>query len=157
MTTTAHLPSATSPTLADIAAAQVASSLFAFDRASASQQLARLQKLYAHRLAQLDTLAYLFDEGTPELTLRGETQQLSLRGSLVADVYAGLRETLDNTLLQLEKDIVAAHQQVAQWAQDVANDYADKPDYVPTILSLCAPAAPLAVHLAPEQPALHAA
>ena len=132
------------PTLAEIAAAQAASCIFAFDRNSAAQALARLQKLYARRRAQLDLLGGLFDEGTPELTLRGETQQLTLRGELVTDTYAVLRDALDQALLQLEKQIVEAHQQVAQWAADVAADHAGETDYVPHILALCAPDAPAA-------------
>jgi len=155
MTTTAHSSNNT-PTLAEIAAAQATNNIFAFDRGHAERELASLQALYSRRKAQLVLLCSLFDEGSPEVTLRGEIQQLTLRGELLGDTYTALSESLSNVLAKLEKDIVQAHLNVEQWAADIAGDYAGRTDYAPLVLALCAPAAPLVVRLTPEQSTTHA-
>ena len=143
----------TAPSLADIAAAQASNHFFAFDRNHADRELARLQALYARRRAQFDVLAALFDEGTPEITLRGETQQLTLRGALLGDTYTALSEALSTALAQLEKDIVQAHLSVAEWAADIASDYADRIDYAPLVQALCEPAGPrLVAFVSPTTP-----
>lgn len=152
----------TNPTFtpAEIAAAQAANapnSSWAYERNAATEEKSRLQVLYARRRAQLGLLAALFEEGTPELTLQGETQQLTLRGELVADTYAVLRDALDKTLIQLEKAIIQAHLAIAQQERHVAGYQAKgEADYLPAILALCEPTAPLTVRLAPEQPTAHA-
>ena len=140
MSTTAKL-SAT-PTLAEIAAVQTANKFGAYNRAEPSRRLARLQRVYAQRLAQQDLLLLVFEEGAPELTLRGETYHVTLRGDLLDEISQPLLVALNKALTDLEREIVLAHQEVAQWAEDAVNDYTDKVDYVPHILALCQPTTP---------------
>lgn len=128
--------------LAEIATIQATRTLDAHGRGFAERQLASLQHLYARRRAQLDSLSSIFDEGAPELTLRGETQHLTLRGELVGDTCAALREAFSSVLNQLELDIVRAHQDVAAWKAEVAELAATQPDYAPLVLALCEPGAP---------------
>ena len=132
----------TSALLAEIATIQAARPLYAHGRGFADRQLASLQHLYARRRAQLDLLSSLFDEGAPELTLRGETQQLTLRGELLDGVCVTLREAFANVLSQLELAIVHAHQDALAYQAEVAEVAATKPDYAPLLLALCQPSAP---------------
>lgn len=128
--------------LAEIAAIQAAHPLDAHGRGFAARHLASLQNLYARRRTELALLGSIFDEGVPELTLRGETQQLTLRGELLGNARATLREAFTDALSQLELAIVRAYQDVITHEADVAEVAATQPDYVPLLLALCQPSAP---------------
>ena len=119
--------------LADIATAQAVRPLYAYEGDYPTQRLADLQALYARRRTQLNLLTRLFHEGAPELTLRGETQQLTLPGQLLGETFSALRESLSEALDQLERDIVRAYQEVAEWAAEDAT----RPTYAPLVLALC--------------------
>lgn len=136
-------PTITPALLAEIATIQATRPLDAYGRGFADRHLASLQHLYARRRTQLDLLNSIFDEGVPELTLRGETQQLTLRGELVGNTCATLREAFSNVLNQLELAIVHAHQDAADYQAEVAEVAASQPDYVPLMLALCEPSAPV--------------
>jgi hypothetical protein len=124
-------------TLAEVAAAQATARIGAYDRASPARRLERLQSLYARRIDQLNLLYSLFEEGTPKLILQGESQELTLQGELIDGVCTTLAEELDKEIVRLEKAIVEAHIEVAEWTADWASVSDNQPDYTTMILALC--------------------
>lgn len=139
--------------LAEVAAAQQKRKLFAFDRGQYGRDLARLQRIYASKLAQLEAFHFFFDEGQPDIILRSADQKLALRlpGACdqVSEIYSGLRDALSEELRGLEEQIVRAHQQVAQeqYEDQHFKRPDEEPDYLAAIRALCEPAAPLVVSL----------
>ena len=136
--------------LTKIAAAQVAGFTHAFDRGSKQRELARRQRIYAARRADLDAVLFFFEEGTPELVVRGSTTEVVLRlGEAVHDVEPILRDAVDKVLGQMEVDIVALHLAIEREEQENLADPALENDYTSAVLHLCGFAEDLSTPPAP--------
>ncbi len=153
-------PTTTAPAfpLAEIAAAQASRNIFAFDRGADQRQLLRLQEVYATKLVQFEAFYRFFEETTPDIVLRGpQGREVVLRvpQQVVNEVYSTLRDHQDELLRSLEQQIIARHLSLEEEVELAAKHPRTEPDYVPAIMSLCQPAAPLAVRLTPEQSTAH--
>jgi hypothetical protein len=135
------------PTLAELAAAQISTHIPAFEVGAPEREIARLRALYAAKRTEFEAFERLFIETEPDIVLRGHAgQKLVLRlPSSVGNVKLALREALEEGLLELEVQIVEAclmAQEVAQKAVTYEGD-----EFAPLILALCQPAVAVA-----EQP-----
>ena len=140
-----NLMQAQTPSLAEIAAAQAAHAVFAYDRGNEQRRLARLQRIYAAKLAQLENFYTFFDEGQPDVVLRGATGELALRlpaCNQMSEIYSGLRDALDNELRDLERQIVAAHIDIERDRRETEQYGYTEPSYAPAIRALCVPTGP---------------
>ncbi|MCI1187869.1 hypothetical protein MON38_10595 [Hymenobacter sp. DH14] len=159
-----NLMDAKTPTLADIAAAQAANPLFAYDRGHEQRTLVRLQRIYAAKLAQMEAFLSFFDEGQPDIVLRSASQELALRLPAcpqISEIYSGLRDALADELRNLEKEIVAAHLDIERDQRKTEKYKYSEPAHLAIIRALCAPAgatmAALVTSLAAESPVSNAA
>ncbi len=135
-------PMSTRYPLSEIAAAQAAGSIMAFDRGHLQRTLARRQQIYVSRLAQSEALSHAFDEGNVEIRLRSDTQNLILHlGEAAAEIYPALRDALDEQLRSLESEIIQLHLELEQAELDETKYPSPGPDYVPDIVALCTQAA----------------
>ena len=122
----------------EIAAAQAAGFIYASERGSKQRELARRQRIYAAGRAQLEAMLFIFEEGAPELVLRGSATEVVLRlGDAVHDVEPILRDALDKMLGQMEVGIVALHLAIEREEQENLADPSLEDDYTSAVLHLC--------------------
>jgi hypothetical protein len=140
----------TSPTLAELVAAQQESNIFAFSHDTEARHVARLRAIYAKKRTELDALDTLFEETTPDFVLRradGSELVLRLPREETREACEELRQALVTGLRKLEEEIVHFLLLAQKDLERVERKANHKPDLAPAILALCQPTA-----LCPELP-----
>jgi len=130
----------TNPTLAELAAAQQDSNIFAFSLGEESRQVARLRAIHAKKRLELEALDFLFEETKPDFVLRGaDGSEVVLRLPLAetGEAYTVLRQALETGIRKLEEEIVQFLLTARQDAELVKGRPNHKADLRPAILDLC--------------------
>ena len=142
--------------LEDIAAAQAANHVTAYDEDHALSEVLRLQSVYAAALEKREAMKRLFDVGFSSIVLGSgpESLYLHLGDAAAASLYPPIIDAFDEALSSLEAQIVQAHIRLARDRRETASSPRPTPDYAAAIRQLCteAPAALPVAELASPTP-----
>lgn len=131
--------------LPQIAAAKEGIALAHGEATNTQAHLARLQKVRAAKLTQLEAVHFLIEENNPVVIIRGESSEVTLHlGAATADLYQVIRDALYERLGALEVEIIQAHIAVEDDTREMAENPSDRLAYAAAIVQLCT--------AAPEEP-----